>query len=99
MERRYGRSLTGICGGNSAENYRNDMTSGERDIATALGSCSFLPGSFDKRFARQLQERKEKPMTEKGRAMMLKLAVKYRRQIPNLSRLFRKVHIEETTVK
>lgn len=58
------------------------MTNLERDIAIALGNCSFLPGTFDKRFVKNLPNWYEREMTVKGRAMLIKLMDKYRRQIP-----------------
>ena len=57
------------------------MTDLQKQIATALKNCSFLPGSFDKRFVRKMDTDKE--MTEKGLRFMLVLLEKYRRQIPN----------------
>lgn len=55
-------------------------------IAKALGACSFLPGSWDKRFARSMAFRAEHPeggcFTERQRVHILRLAHKYRRQIP-----------------
>lgn len=73
------------------------MTTAEKKFADALSNCSFLPGSADKRFVKQLPNWHDRGMTVKGRAHMLKLAVKYRRQIPNLSELFGQLKIEETT--
>lgn len=61
------------------------MTSQERKIASALKGVTFLPGHFDKRFVRQLNF--EKDMTVKGRAFMIKLLHKYRRQIHNYQSL------------
>jgi hypothetical protein len=46
------------------------MTELERQIAWSLRRCTFLPGSFDKRFVKQLPNWQEKEMTEKGRAMI-----------------------------
>jgi hypothetical protein len=57
------------------------MTSDEWKMACDLSRCSFLPGSFDKRFAKQLVNWKDREMTEKGREMLKKLHHKYRRQI------------------
>jgi len=59
------------------------MTVIERQIAVALQACSFLPGTFDKRFVQNLPNWYDREMTVKGRAMLVKLLVKYRRQIPN----------------
>ncbi len=63
------------------------MTQAEIDIAIALQLVTYLPGSFDKRFARNLKNWKNRDMTEKGRAYMMKLLDKYRRQIPNYNSL------------
>jgi hypothetical protein len=63
------------------------MTSTERKIATALMFCTFLPGCFDKRFVKQLPKWNDRDMTEKGRAKMIELLHKYRRQIPNYTTL------------
>ncbi len=57
------------------------MTTKEKMIADALLKCTFLPGSFDKKFVRGFPNRQDKPMTQEGRAMMLGLFVKYRKQI------------------
>lgn len=59
------------------------MTSIEVRCARALSTCSFLPGCFDKRWVKQLPKWQNREMTEKGRALLLKLVQKYRRQIPN----------------
>ena len=63
------------------------MTSIELQIASALNACSFLPGSFDKKFVHQLENWKDREMTVKGRAKMIELLRKYRRQIPDHGRL------------
>ena len=63
------------------------MTVTERHIARALSMVTFIPGSFDKRFVKQLPNWLEKEMTEKGRAKMIELLHKYRRQIPNYEKL------------
>jgi hypothetical protein len=68
------------------------MTELEKQIATALKNCTFLPGSFDKRFVRQLNPDKE--MTEKGLKMMLDLLDKYRRQIPNYQNLKQRILLD-----
>jgi len=63
------------------------MTPAERSIAIALGRCSFLPGSWDKRFARDLaivaERSPEIAYTERQSAHLLRLAHKYRRQLPS----------------
>lgn len=63
------------------------MTNIEKKIAARLNNCSFLPGSFDKRFVKQLSNWDDREMTERGRATMLMLFTKYRRQIPDYERL------------
>lgn len=63
------------------------MTLTERHIAEALSNVTFLPGSFDKRFVKQLPNWLEREMTEKGRARMIAIFHKYRRQIPNYEKL------------
>lgn len=63
------------------------MTVTERHIASALSQVTFLPGSFDKRFVKQLPNWLEREMTEKGRDKMIALFHKYRRQIPNYEKL------------
>lgn len=61
------------------------MTEMEYKAVRALASCRFLPGTFDKRIARQWAEKAAKdllaPMTVKGRACLWRLVWKYRRQI------------------
>jgi hypothetical protein len=61
------------------------MTDLECKAIDALAGCTFLPGSFDKRIARQWHDMAKrdplKPMTVKGRACLWRLVWKYRRQI------------------
>jgi len=57
------------------------MTDNEKKAAIALQKVNYLPASFDKKFAHQLSDKLDKPMTEKGRNYMLHLLKKYRRQI------------------
>jgi hypothetical protein len=57
------------------------MTTVEKKITASLQRCSFLPGSFDKRFVNQLDNWTDREMTAKGRETLFKLYVKYRRQI------------------
>lgn len=68
------------------------MTQTERDIAYALNRCTFLPGSFDKKFVHQLDKWHDKEMTDKGRAYMMRLLDKYKRQIYNYSELKNRVN-------
>lgn len=62
------------------------MSPFERDLALAFDAVSFLPGSRDKRFARQMamqaRTAPDRPLTEKQAAFLRQLARKYRRQIP-----------------
>lgn len=67
------------------------MTPVENSIRIALQKCTFLPGTFDKRFVMNLDGLK--PMTEKGRAFMIKCFHKYRRQIPNYEKLNDQLHV------
>lgn len=61
------------------------MTPFELKAVQALALCSFLPGSFEKRIARQWKEKADRdpkePMTERGRACLWRLIWKFRRQI------------------
>jgi hypothetical protein len=55
-----------------------------RQQARRLARCSFLPGSWDKRFARDLAARAEDPeatITEKQAAALARLTQRYRRQL------------------
>ena len=58
--------------------YRNGK------IARALAACTFPPGSWDKRFARDMAARSTTDLgfTERQRVHLLRLAHKYRRQMP-----------------
>lgn len=62
------------------------MTDEQRKIAAALWRCTFLPGSHDKRFARDMAARaamaSPPDLTEKQAAHLARLAYKYRRQMP-----------------
>lgn len=61
------------------------MTEMEYKAVKALANCRFLPGTFEKRIARQWAEKAAKdllaPMTDKGRACLWRLVWKYRKQI------------------
>jgi hypothetical protein len=54
-------------------------------IARALAGCSFLPGCWDKRFARDMafiaEHSREKDFSERQRVHLVRLAHKYRRQL------------------
>ena len=62
------------------------MTPAEIRIALALGTCSFLPASWDKRFCRDMAaiaaNKPEHELSEYQNANLLRMAYKYRRQIP-----------------
>lgn len=61
------------------------MTDDEQSMALALSRCTFVPGSFAKRFARdlgQIADADEPCITEKQAALLRKQVVHYRRQIP-----------------
>ncbi len=63
------------------------MTDPELRIAEALLRCSFLPGSRDKKFVQQLPNWHDRAMTTKGKAYMMALLQKYRKQIPDYQKL------------
>jgi hypothetical protein len=54
-------------------------------MAVALAACSFCPGSWDKRFSRNMaalaEHAPEKDFTERQRVHLIRLVHKYRRQI------------------
>ncbi len=54
------------------------------EIALALAKCTFLPGSWDKRFARDMAAAAKisADLTTKQAAHVLRLGHKYRRQLP-----------------
>lgn len=62
------------------------MTANEVKIAVWLGCCSFLPGCWDKRYARDMARlAKDNPAKELSRLQsetLIRLAHKYRRQMP-----------------
>ena len=68
---------------------------GGKRLARALHGCSMLPGSWDKRFARNMAEIADADDREPGKYgitqaqkdQLIRLAHKYRRQIPNWGRL------------
>ena len=67
--------------GDKSANDRSDYA----QVATALGACSYLPGSWDKQFARHVAVRakhgSDADFSERERAILLELAHKYRRQL------------------
>lgn len=65
------------------------MTENQRKMIKALNKCIFLPGSFDKRFARDMysimtNDNADKPLTEKQGGYLAKLFHKYRKQIGHI---------------
>lgn len=61
------------------------MTPEERDFARTLVRCKIRPGSWDKRFARDMagiaEQKPDKQLTDRQREFLLKLVVRYRKQI------------------
>jgi hypothetical protein len=58
------------------------MTDFEREIAKGLSGCSFVPASWDKRFAQDVAAKPSSyVMSSRQRGALLLLAWKYRRQI------------------
>jgi len=65
---------------------RRPMTDAERQMALSLspGKVTYLPGSFDKRFARDmaaLAMETEPQITEKQAALLVEKIHRYRRQL------------------
>lgn len=58
---------------------RTDLAPIEVKMLRALAACTFLPGSFDKRFVRDIQG--QTALTEKQRALLHKTFYRYRRQM------------------
>lgn len=75
------------------------MTSLEAKIANALLRCSFQAGSADKRFVKQLPNWAKRTMTEKGKAFMITLLHKYRRQIKNYDELCLELNPDDFALK
>lgn len=65
---------------------RVDLSPLERSMLAALASCTFLPGSFDKRFVRDISG--VTALTEKQRALFYKTFFRYRRHA-NFDRSFK----------
>lgn len=61
------------------------MTSQERHMALALSGCTFLPGTREKRFVRDMAWKAENepdtPLTRKQAAYLLVVFYKYRKQL------------------
>lgn len=62
------------------------MTTNQMNMVLCLHKCTFLPGSFEKRFIKSLFNRvafdnKNKPLTQKQGNYLAELFHKYRKQI------------------
>jgi hypothetical protein len=61
------------------------MSEEETQLATALARCTMMPGTWDKRFARDIaamaHQQPAKELTPNQRRTLMKLVVRYRRQI------------------
>ncbi len=75
------------------------MTKDEIIIALNLDQCTFLPGSFEKRFARDLciqaKTNPEKELSEKQREYLFLMLKRYRRQIPAT---YKKFHPDNSNI-
>ena len=61
------------------------MTARHYEALQALKQCTFLPGSYDKRFVRNLSALpQERELTERQAANVERMAYRYRRQIGRL---------------
>lgn len=64
------------------------MTDREVELATALGKCTFLPGSFDKSFASRMAHiAKQSPefnISPRQRLCLYQAARRYRKQITDI---------------
>jgi hypothetical protein len=59
------------------------MTPNERRAAKALAGATILPGSFDKRFCRNIAAYPaDHALSEKQAALLWKMVHRYRRQLP-----------------
>lgn len=65
----------------SKKTERFPLTEEQRKAIAALGKCSFIPGSFEKRFARDVEAQSEEGLTLKQYNFAKKLIFKYRKQI------------------
>jgi hypothetical protein len=63
------------------------MTYAEIELAKALGSCSYPPGTSQKRFARDIlflaENDPDKELSDRQRHYMQLMAWRYRRQMPS----------------
>jgi hypothetical protein len=62
------------------------MTEDQKAMAIHLGVCMFVPGSYDKRFAKNMwflaAENPDQAITERQHNCLCKMTHRYRRQIP-----------------
>lgn len=68
----------------SAPKERFPMTDQEKYAARCLARCTFLPGSYNKRFARAMEalaEDEDAGLTKRQRTNLWRLIYRYRRQI------------------
>ena len=63
------------------------MTPEQQKQSNALIKCTFLRGSKDKRFAKDMRYYLDKDLTPKQAEYLNSLIYKYRRQIPNYEKL------------
>ena len=63
------------------------MTDFEKMISSELQKCSVLPGSWEKRFIRQLPSWEDREMTPQGRASLIRCFCKYHAQIPDFMKI------------
>jgi len=64
------------------------MTQTEKDMLLGLSKCTFLPGSWEKRFVRNLHftARSKKPtISTKQREWLVEIAHRYRKQLERLA--------------
>lgn len=58
-----------------------DATEEEKKLIQAIAGIRFLPATFDKRFARKIQAYEK--LTAGQREQLARIAIRYRRQLPN----------------
>lgn len=70
------------------------MTLEERIIAINLDKCTYLPGSFEKRFARDMaffaKNQPDRELTARQKEWLYQQLKRYRRQIP---KTYQKYHV------
>ena len=69
------------------------MTADEINAAKQLYACTILPGTFDKRFVRDMWsrsfEQEPKPLSDKQHEILFRLVYKYRKQIPHTYEMYK----------